>query len=129
MFLLDTCAYLWYFSAPEELSAEVRDSLDSGDRFAVSLASVWEVAIKVQLGKLRLDVAVEDWVRRSLSNPCLDLLPLTPTVVVLSTQLPGAFHKDPFDRAIVATARRENLVVVTRDERILSYGSVRSTPC
>lgn len=129
MFLLDTCAYLWYFSTPEQLPAEVRDCLDSGDRFAVSLASVWEVALKVQLGKLRLDLAVEDWVRRSLSNPCLDLQPLTPTVVVLSTQLPGPFHRGPFGRAIVATAMRENLVVVTRDDRILSYGSVRSIPC
>jgi len=129
MLLLDTCAYLWYFSAPEQLPIDVRDRLDSGDRFAVSLASVWEVAIKVQLGKLRLDLAVEDWVRRSLSNPCLDLQPLTPTVVVFSTQLPGPFHKDPFDRAIVATAIRENLVVVTRDDRILAYGSVRSVPC
>lgn len=129
MFLLDTCAYLWYYSSPELLPKSVRRKIEMSEGFAVSLASVWEVAIKVQVGKLRLDLPVEDWVRRSLSNPDLRLLPITPTLAVYSTQLPAPFHKDPFDRVIVATALQENLSVVTRDERILSYPNLKVLAC
>jgi PIN domain nuclease of toxin-antitoxin system len=129
MLLLDTCAYLWHYSAPELLPKTVRRKIEKSERFAVSLASVWEVAIKVQVGKLRLDLPVEDWVRRSLGDPSLSLLPITPTLAVYSTQLPAPFHKDPFDRIIVATAIQENLTVVTRDERILGYPNLKVLAC
>ena len=129
MLLLDTCAYLWHFSDPAAMTAPARARLAAADRLGLSLASVWEVAVKVQVGKLRLDLPVEDWVRRSLLHPKIELLPLTPLLVVLSTQLPGTFHKDPFDRAIVATAIRENLTLVTRDERMLRYSGVKSLAC
>lgn len=66
---------------------------------------------------------------RSLGDPNLCLLPITPTLAVYSTQLPAAFHKDPFDRVIVATAIQENLTVVTRDERILSYPNLKVLAC
>ncbi len=129
MVLLDTCAYLWVFSDPSTMTTGARERLEEADRLAVSLASVWEVAVKVQTGKLRLDLPVEDWVRRSLLHPKVELLPLTPLLVVFSTQLPGTFHKDPFDRAIVATAIRDNLTLVTRDERMLRYPGVKSLAC
>jgi len=129
MLLLDTCAYLWHYSAPEILPKVVRRKIETSERFAVSLASVWEVAIKVQVGKLRLDLAVEDWVRRSLSDPSLCLMPISPTLAVYSTQLPAPLHKDPFDRVIVATAIQENLTVVTRDERILTYPNLKVMSC
>lgn len=129
MLLLDTCAYLWFFSSPSALSDEAQDRIAESDRLGVSLASVWEVAVKVQVGKLVLDLPVEDWVRRSLLHPKVDLMPLSPLLLVFSTQLPGAFHKDPFDRAIVATAIRENLTLVTRDERMLRYPGVKSLAC
>ena len=129
MLLLDTCAYLWFFSDRRAMSEEANEQLDGADRFGVSLASVWEVAVKVQVGKLTLDLPVDDWVRRSLLHPAVELLPLTPMLVVFATQLPGVFHKDPFDRAIVATAIHENLTVVTRDTRILAYPSVKALAC
>ena len=129
MLLLDTCAYLWQFSAPSTLSGEARTRLDEADRLYVSLASVWEIAVKVQVGKLQLDLPVEDWIRRSLLHPKIELLPLSPLLVIFSTQLPGTFHKDPFDRAIVATAIRENLTLVTRDDRMLRYRNVKSMAC
>ncbi len=129
MLLLDTCAYLWQFSAPSAMSGEARTQLDEADRLAVSLASVWEIAVKVQVGKLQLDMPVEDWIRRSLLHPKIELLPLSPMLVVFSTQLPGSFHKDPIDRAIVATAIRENLTLVTRDDRMLRYPNVKSLAC
>ncbi len=129
MLLLDTCAYLLYYSAPELMPKTVRRKIETAEKFAVSLASVWEVAIKVQVGKLRLDLPVEDWVRRSLGNPNLLLMPITPTLAVYSTQLPVPFHKDPFDRVIVATAIQENLTVITRDERILSYPNLKVLAC
>ena len=129
MLLLDTCAYLWQLSDPSTMSGAARTRLDEADRLYVSLASVWEIAVKVQVGKLQLDLPVEDWIRRSLLHPKIELLPLSPLLVVFSTQLPGTFHKDPFDRAIVATAIRENLTLVTRDDRMLRYPNVKSLAC
>ena len=129
MLLLDTCAYLWQLSDPSTMSGAARTRLDEADRLYVSLASVWEIAVKVQVGKLQLDLPVEDWIRRSLLHPKIERLPLSPLLVVFSTQLPGTFHKDPFDRAIVATAIRENLTLVTRDDRMLRYPNVKSLAC
>lgn len=129
MLLLDTCAFLWLVSSPDNMTREARKQIKASDKLFISLASIWEIAVKVQVNKLQLDLPVEDWVRRSLLYPNLELLPLSPALVVFSTQLPGNFHKDPFDRAIVATAIRENLTLVTRDERILNYGNVKSIAC
>ncbi len=129
MILLDTCAYLWFISAPDVLAHDALDTLEKQDTLLVSLASVWEVAIKVQVGKLALDLPVNEWVDRSLLHPKLRLVSLMPTTVVLSTQLPGEFHRDPFDRVIVAEALRAGHRVMTRDRRILAYGHARSIPC
>ncbi len=129
MLLLDTCAFLWLMSSPGNMTHAARKRIKESNPLFVSLASIWEIAVKVQANKLQLDLPVEDWVRRSLLYPHLELLQLSPTLVVFSTQLPGAFHKDPFDRAIVAAAIRKNLTLVTRDERILRYSAVKSLAC
>ena len=129
MILLDTCAYLWFISDPGALSPGARAVLEQREEALLSLASIWEVAVKVQIGKLSLDLPVGEWVRKSLLHPKLRLMSLTPTTVVLSTQLPGEFHEGPFDRAIVAEAIRGGHSIMTRDRRILAYTGARSIPC
>ena len=129
MILLDTCAYLWFFSEPEAMTDDARQCVATSETLFLSLASIWEVSIKVQIGKLSLGAEVDEWVQCSLRHPKIELLPLAVGTTIYSTQLPGQFHKDPFDRAIVATAVRENLTVLTRDRRILQYPSVKSLAC
>jgi PIN domain nuclease of toxin-antitoxin system len=72
-----------------------------------------------------LERDVELWIERALAEPDVLLLPLNPRIVVESTQLPGAFHRDPADQLLVATARVDDCSLMTEDEKILGYPHVR----
>lgn len=83
--------------------------------------SCWEVAKRIEYGKMQLSRPVAQWLSLALRFPGVHLLPLTPQVAVESTQLPGTFHRDPADQMIVATARVYACPLVTSDRRILDY--------
>ena len=72
----------------------------------------------VQLGRLRLDDALEDWLRVAASPATVEVMPITPAVVAEMNRLPATFHQDPADRLIVATARADRLPLATHDIRI-----------
>jgi len=74
-------------------------------------------------GRLRLSSDCLAWIRTALSAPGIRLMPLTPEIAVASARLPAAFHGDPADRILVATARDHGLTLVTKDERIRAYGA------
>ena len=74
-------------------------------------------------GRIRFDMPCLDWVEKAVGLPGLSLVPLTPSIAVNSTRLPGDFHGDPADRIIVATARAVGGVLVTRDARISEYAA------
>jgi PIN domain nuclease of toxin-antitoxin system len=93
----------------------------------VCAISCWEVAKLVELGRLQLAIAVDQWLGQALQPP-VQLPPLTSEVAVGSTQLPGAFHRDPADQMIVATARYYDCPLVTLDARIQAYPHVRLAP-
>lgn len=119
--LLDTHVWVWWMLGDSRLSAGEREALDAlpGDqRPALCDISLWEVALLVQLGRLRLDDGLEDWLRIAASPPTIQLLPITSAVVVEMNRLPARFHQDPADRLIVATARAAGLPLATHDTRI-----------
>jgi PIN domain nuclease of toxin-antitoxin system len=91
----------------------------------VSAISVWEVAMLEAKGRIRLSKDCLSWVNEALRAPGLGLIPLTPEIAVDSSRLPGVFHGDPADRILVATARRQGAILLTRDEKILSYGKAK----
>jgi PIN domain nuclease of toxin-antitoxin system len=91
----------------------------------VSVISVWEVAMLEAKGRIRLSKDCLSWVNEALRAPGLGLIPLTPEIAVDSSRLPGVFHGDPADRILVATARRQGAILLTRDEKILSYGKAK----
>jgi PIN domain nuclease of toxin-antitoxin system len=76
-------------------------------------------------GRIRLAKECLAWVGDALRAPGIALVPLTPEIAVESSRLPGSFHGDPADRILVATARREGAILVTRDEGILAYGKAK----
>lgn len=117
--LLDTCALLWATDQPELLSAEVRRRLESGERPLVSVASLWEVAIKIQKGKLAISQPGAT-LARMIADLDADLVPVRKEHIlgVLKLQLR---HKDPFDRILVATAITEFAAIATPDGHIRSY--------
>ena len=76
-----------------------------------------------QKGRIVFDVNCYVWVRQALSAPGVSLLPLSPEIALDSSRLPGAFHGDPADRILVATARRHEKKLVTADQAILNYAA------
>ena len=120
--LLDTCTFIWLCSAPEKLSEPATRVLDiqSNDR-ALSLATVWEIALKHHSGKLPLPEKPSRWIEEQLRLQDIDVLPLQRTTLYGAGALP-AIHKDPFDRVIAADALQRGLRVVSPDAPFRAYG-------
>ncbi|NDC55088.1 MAG: type II toxin-antitoxin system VapC family toxin [Planctomycetia bacterium] len=119
--LLDTHVWVWWMLGDSRLPARERDALDglpSGERPAVCDISLWELALLVQVGRLRLDDDLAEWLRIAASPATVRVVPIGPAVVVEMTRLPATFHQDPADRLIVATARAMGMPLATHDVRI-----------
>ncbi len=128
MIVLDTHAWVWWTIDPARLSETQRQEIanNEDDRIGVSAISCWEVAKLCEYGRLELPVGLDEWFQAALRYPGVSLLGLTPEVAVESTTLPGAFHRDPADQMIVATARVHSCPLVTSDDKIVGYPHVRS---
>ncbi len=128
MILLDTHIWVWWVNESDQLSAKLADAIHWGveDGLGISIISCWEVAKLVENGRLQLAFPVEQWLHSALNYPGVMLLDLTPKIVVESTQLPGAFHKDPADQLIVATARVHDCQLLTADAKITAYEHIKT---
>ena len=126
MIVLDTHVWVWWVNGDDRLTETQRAAVEQADDLGVSAISCWEVAKLVELGRLAFDRPVLDWLRAALAYPGVRLLPLSPEVAVGSTTLPGAFHRDPADQIIVATARAHGCRVVTSDRKVLAYAHVET---
>ncbi len=119
--LLDTCALLWLASGSPNISKEARRRIDNSFVVYVSPISLWEIARKVQKGKLQLPLEPAEWFTRVREQHNLTLLPLSEAVMFKAATLPE-IHKDPANRFIIATALLNNLDVVTTDHNFPDYG-------
>jgi len=115
--LLDTHILLWVMQDADALSASARQRIASADEVYVSSVVLWELAIKVGLGKLKLDLAALD---RRLEDSALLPLPVTWTHTAALRQLP-THHRDPFDRMLVAQALSEPMHLLTHDAALAAY--------
>ena len=119
--LLDTHAFLWAIAEPSRLSDPVRGWLeDGGNETWVSIASIWEIAIKTGLGRLRLPSALGSFLRRQLASSNFLVLPIGLEHAVAVRDLPH-HHRDPFDRLLIAQSRIEGLALVSRDPQMKAY--------
>jgi PIN domain nuclease of toxin-antitoxin system len=129
LIVLDTHAWVWWVSSPEQISAPAREAIDSamerGEIF-VSSISCWEIALLVRKGRLELTMSVEDWVARSEALPFVQFAPFDNRIALRSNQLPGELHEDPADRAIIATALTLGAPLVSRDTKIRAYPHVKT---
>jgi PIN domain nuclease of toxin-antitoxin system len=124
-YLLDTHLLLWAAGQPERLSKQARRLLsDPGNELLFSAASLWEIAIKRNLG--RADFKVEPrLLRRGLLDNGYRELAITSAHVLELDALP-AHHKDPFDRILVAQALSEGITLLTVDPIVAKYtGSIQ----
>ncbi len=127
--LLDTHAWLWWVSEDARLSKPAQSAIAKSqheDDVWVSLISIWELAKKIEKRQLVLDRLLNEWLDVATNLPGLHLAELTRPILVESCQLPQPFPGDPADQIIVATARHEHAVLVTRDRKIRSYPHLRS---
>ncbi len=114
--LLDTQAVLWWRTRDPRLGSEAREAIGAAELVFVSAVSAWEVAIKASLGKLRLPEPFASGVEDSGFLQ----LPVTFDHAAAVAALPLR-HRDPFNRLLVAQARREKLALVTSDRRMGEY--------
>lgn len=122
-YLLDTNAWFWLVTGDPRIPVDVVGAIEAAavdGRAYLCQISAWEVALKASAGKIMLNVPVSRWLEENTEG--LRLLDLPLGVIVDATHLPGAFHKDPADRFIVACARCHHLTLVTGDEAIIAYG-------
>jgi PIN domain nuclease of toxin-antitoxin system len=130
--LLDTHAWIWLFNGSTELSKDVIEQIDlAGNRGKVfiSAISVWELSMLAAKNRVNLSKPIHQWVKDSFSQPGVNLSSMLPEIAIESSFLPGEFHGDPADRIIVATARMSSLILLTRDQKILSYGEQGYVNC
>jgi PIN domain nuclease of toxin-antitoxin system len=119
--LLDTHAWVWWICGDPRLTAREREALDNlppTERPVLAEISLWEVAMLVERGRLRLDMDLEHWLSVASAPATVELARVTPAVAAEVALLPDKFHRDPADRLIVATARVMKLRVLTRDRMI-----------
>jgi PIN domain nuclease of toxin-antitoxin system len=120
--VLDTHVLIWLDEGNTRLGEISRQSIQDaykGDQVAVSAISFWEVAMLVEKGRLRVEADLAAW-KDELLDMGLRELPVTGAVGILAAQLP-AFHGDPADRLIAATALAHAATLVTADERLLGW--------
>jgi PIN domain nuclease of toxin-antitoxin system len=119
--LLDTHTFIWWDSAPAKLSAAALALCgDRANQLILSVASLWEIQIKRQLGKLDLRLPLAEIVAHQQETNGLAILPIVQAHVLALEALPS-HHRDPFDRLLVAQAVVEETVLVSGDPVLKSY--------
>ena len=123
--LLDTHTFLWFIDGNPQLS-QVAHSLieDLANQSVISVASLWEMAIKVSLGKLTLDEPFETLIPQQLHLNSFGLLDITLPHISYITSLPF-HHRDPFDRLLIAQATVEQIPIVSGDVAFDAYSVTR----
>lgn len=127
MIVLDTHIWVWWVDKNARLTQKHQDWIQQyqSQCLGVSMISCWEVAKLVELGRLTLSLAVDEWLAAALAYPGVQQLELTIPIIIQSTKLTG-FHRDPADQLIVATAKIHGCPVLTADAKILAYPEVQT---
>ncbi|MBW4622422.1 MAG: type II toxin-antitoxin system VapC family toxin [Cyanosarcina radialis HA8281-LM2] len=118
--LLDTHAFLWYFQGSDRLSPKAAEILENtSHNLYISIASLWELAIKLGLGKLSLQSSFHD-LQAVLEQLLIKILPISFADTERYLNLP-LHHRDPFDRILVAQAINNSLAIVSADVAFDAY--------
>ncbi len=125
-YLLDTCAWIDAFSAPELLKPRIRKLITAQRMIHVSAISLLEVARKEARAELLFGMPLADWFNIALPYNRVKVIDFSPEIAIDATRLPSWSHKDPADQLVVATARVHRLTVLTSGGKILAYPHVQS---
>ena len=120
-YLLDTHAFLWWSDDYSNLSSKVYAICqDAENELLLSIACVWEIQIKAQLGKLKLPETLEKIISTQHRTNRLNLLAIQTQHIYGLGKLPN-HHQDPFDRMMISQALYESIPIITKDEKIAKY--------
>ena len=119
--LLDTHTFLWFIEGNDKLSGEARRLIeDSSNMRLLSVGSLWEMAIKVSIGKLDVPLPFTRLAREHVEGNAIEQLSAEAQYLDVQRTLPF-HHRDPFDRLIIAQAQEEEIPVVGKDEAFEDY--------
>ena len=126
--LLDTHAWLWFVLGDSQLSGPAKTAIvDPANVKFISPASLWEISIKISLGKYVLTTPYQQFMQQAILGSGFKFLPITPQHTERVSTLPffeinGDEHRDPFDRLLISQAAVETMSIVSGDGRFAAYG-------
>ena len=119
--LLDTHTFLWAISEQEKLSERAQQIYTGSHDLKLSVASLWEALVKVKAGKLPLPRPAGPYLIGELKKNHIEVLPIKLDHVLRTETLP-VYHRDPFDRILIAQSLEESLPLITSDSMFKRYG-------
>jgi len=123
-FLIDTQAFIWFVENNKNLPTKIKRELENPENLIiVSIASLWEMTIKMSLGKLILNCEIDDMIEKVYANG-FEILPILPEHIIKLSTL-DSIHRDPFDRIIISQALTENIVLVSSDDIFDNYPKLK----
>ena len=122
--LLDTHTFLWFIGNDPRLSRRAKALLESDADLLLSVGSLWEIAIKLRIGNLRLAQPFDIFVAQQLADNEIELLPINLAHLGVVSALP-LHHRDPFDRLLIAQAMIEQTPIVSADAAFDAYSVTR----
>ena len=124
-YLIDTHTLLWIVTKNKKLSKKVKDIyLNSENQIFISLASLWEMAIKINLKKLSINEPLKDFVKNQIKNNDINILDIKTKHILLLENLPY-YHMDPFDRLIISQSINEQIPLLSFDKVFDKYSIKR----
>ncbi len=118
--ILDTHAFLWALAGDERMSRLARDTFTGPASLLLSIASIWEILIKVQSGKLNFPQPAGPYVLSKLAENRIERLPISMDHLLTLERLP-MHHRDPFDRMLIAQSMEEDWPIITADPKFKQY--------
>jgi PIN domain nuclease of toxin-antitoxin system len=118
--LVDTHAFLWFIDDDPRLSQQARGLMTGRNELFLSIASLWEMAIKISLGRLAVPLPYSEFIGQQLSTNHIEILPIEIDHLSLIADLPF-HHRDPFDRMLIAQGLKEQLPILSKDTAFDAY--------
>jgi PIN domain nuclease of toxin-antitoxin system len=125
-YLIDTHTLIWIFYDKSKISEKVAEIIQNvKNPIFISTASIWEMAIKLSIGKLSLDHTLEEIVKECREMQ-FNFIEISPELSISINNLTEWHHKDPFDRMIIVTAKFFDLTLITKDSQIAKYKDLKT---
>lgn len=120
-YLLDTHTFIWLDNDPDKLSSRATNICqNTANTLYLSIVSIWEIQIKLTLGKLTLPLTLEEMVNSQLDSNIIQLLEINRSHIYRTDKL-EFHHRDPFDRLLIAQALEESLIILSKDANMPQY--------